>query len=145
MMKSRMTCSSTRSVSPGCARRPFSRLQIHKSHWRRGGEKDQLITGVEAGDRLIKLGEFFNESEDEECFPSIPWVRRGRPWNHMSPFVVRVARDTIESIHSRSCAPSRSLVCVHSRLLGLGRWGCHLLGEDLGFELFPYLDLDIVH
>jgi len=144
-MKSRIVCSSTRSVSPGCARRPFSRLQIHKCHWRRGAEKDQLITGVEAGDCPMKLGEFFYESEDEECLPSVPRVRGGRLWNYMSPFVVPVARDTIKSIHSWCYASSRSPVDVHSRLLGLGPRGWRLLGEELNFQLFPHLDLDIVH
>lgn len=88
----------------------------------------------------MKLGEFFDESEDEECFPSVPWVRRGRPWDHMSPFVVRVARDSIESPQNRGCPSSWSSVCVHSRLLGFRRrrWGP--LGEELSFQLL--LDLD---
>lgn len=145
MMKRRMTCSSTRLGSPGCARRPFSRLQIDKSHWRHGAEKDQLITGVEARDCLMKLGKFFNESEDEECFPSVPWMRRGRPWNHMSPFVIRVAGDSIESVQSRGDASSWSLVRVHSRFPGLGRRGWGGLGEDMSFQLLLDLNLATVH
>ena len=144
-MKRRMTCSSTRSGSPGCARRPFSRLQIDKSYWRRGAEKDQLITGVEARDGLMKLGEFFNESEDEERLPSVPWMRRGRPWDHMSPFVIRVAGNSIESIQSRGDASSWSLVCVHTRFLGLGRRGWGGFGEDLSFQLLIIINLATVH